>query len=273
MESRHVTVPGGSLFTSSSGDPTRPAALLVHSGIANSQMWFPLMRAVGDEFFTVSYDCRCFGRSTTSLDGTYSDLADLAAVLDAYGLDSTVVVGESRGARLAVDFALTQPQRVRGLFLLAPDIGGFDAPVADNERELVEAIGAAEDAWEVEDIIANEVRLLVDGPTRDQAEGRQAVRTSVIEMSRVNYAQQKDTPDFTSVEPAAATRLSDITCPVRVLVGEADTAGTKAMAAALENASPNTSLIRVPDTAHALTLERPEVVKRELRSWLRDLRR
>ncbi|MET7394194.1 alpha/beta hydrolase [Dactylosporangium sp. NPDC005572] len=267
-----MTIPGGTLFTTSSGTFAQPAALMVHSGIANSQMWFPLMDALGDAYFSVAYDCRCFGRSTTTLDGTFSDIDDLASALDAYDLDTAVLVGESRGARLVLDFVLTHPERVRGIFLLAPDIGGFDRPVADHERPLMDAIGAAEDAWVVEDIIAGELRLLVDGAGREEAEGRAAVRASVAEMSRVNYAQQKDTPDFTSVEPPAAGRLAEITCPVRVLVGDADTVGTQAMAEAIERTCPDASLVRVPDTAHALTLERPDVVERELRHWLRDFR-
>jgi pimeloyl-ACP methyl ester carboxylesterase len=271
METRGITVPGGSLQACSSGAPANPATVLVHSGITHAPMWFPLMRALDDEVFGVAYDCRCFGRSTTTLDGEFSDVADLGSVLDAYGLESAVLVGESRGARLAIDFALAHPRRVRGLFLLAPDVSGFDAPVADDERALYDAIEAAEDSWSVEELIAHEVRLFVDGPGREPVAGRAALRTAVAEMSRLNYTQQRDTPDFVKPEPAA-TRLSEITCPVRVLVGDADTIGTRAMAEAIESACPQASLVRVPDAAHALTLEHPETVERELRSWVRQMR-
>lgn len=97
METRGITVPGGSLQACSSGAPANPATVLVHSGITHAPMWFPLMRALDDEVFGVAYDCRCFGRSTTTLDGEFSDVADLGSVLDAYGLESAVLVGESRG--------------------------------------------------------------------------------------------------------------------------------------------------------------------------------
>ncbi|MET8284986.1 alpha/beta hydrolase [Streptomyces sp. NPDC005132] len=270
METRTITVPGGSLQADNSGAPGNPAAVLVHSGIAHAQMWSPLMRALDDEVFAVAYDCRCFGRSTTTLDGEFSDLADLGSVLDAYGLESAVLVGESRGARLAIDFALAHPERVGGLFLLAPDISGFDTPVTDDERPLFDAIEAAEDAWSVEELIAHEVRLFVDGPSREPEPVRAAVREAVAEMSRLNYAQQRDTPDFVKTEPAAG-RLAELGCPVRVLVGDADTVGMRAMAQELERACPQASLVRVPDAAHALTLEHPEMVERELRSWLRDM--
>lgn len=268
---RVVPVPGGSLFTTSGGTRTGPAAVLVHAGIAHSDMWSALMRATGDVLFSVAYDCRCFGRSETSREGTYSDVADLASVLDAYDLGSAVLVGASRGARIAIDFALTHPRRVRGLFLVTPDITGFDLPTTDAERALFEAIEAADEAGATEDIIANEAKLLVDGPTRGPADERAEVRRSVAEMSRVNYALQWDTPEFTRVEPAAAGRLAEITCPVHVLVGDADTTGMKAMAAAIESTCPRATRVEVENGAHMLTLEHPDVVERELRSWLRGI--
>ncbi|MFF2435016.1 alpha/beta fold hydrolase [Streptomyces sp. NPDC058107] len=270
MQTQTIAVPGGSLQGRSSGAPAAPAAVMVHSGIAHAQMWFPLMRALREEMFAVAYDCRCFGKSTTTLDGEFSDIDDLASVLDAYGLESAVLVGESRGARLVIDFALAHPRRVRGLFLLAPDISGFDTPVTDDERPLFDAIEAAEDSWSVEELIAHEVRLFVDGTGREPVPERAAVRTAVAEMSRLNYQQQRDTPDFVKPEPAA-TRLPEIGCPVRVLVGDADTVGFRAMAQAIESTCPRATLVTVPDAAHALTLEHPETVERELRKFLQDV--
>ncbi|MER5307017.1 alpha/beta hydrolase [Streptomyces sp. NPDC002773] len=281
METRRITVPGGELWTAGSGAEAAPATVMVHSGIAHGEMWSPLLRALGDEVFGVAYDCRCFGRSTTVLDGEFSDIDDLASVLDAYGLKSAVLVGESRGARLAIDFALAHPERVSGLFLLAPDVSGFDGPVADDERPLLDAVDAAEEAWDaaeaadtdraVEELIAHEVRLFVDGPGREPVAERAAVRETVADMLRLNYTQQKDTPDFVKAEPAAG-RLAELGCPVRVLVGDADTAGMRATAEEIEKTTPGASLVRVPDAAHALTLEHPETVERELRSWLREIR-
>ncbi|MFD3566441.1 alpha/beta fold hydrolase [Streptomyces sp. NPDC058667] len=280
METRTITVPGGSLHTESSGAPAAPAAVMVHSGIAHGEMWSPLLRALDDEVFGVAYDCRCFGRSTTTLDGEFSDIDDLASVLDAYGLESAVLVGESRGARLAIDFALAHPGRVDGLFLLAPDVSGFDGPVADDERPLLDAVEAAEEAWDtadaadtartVEELITQEVRLFVDGPGREPEPARASVRETVADMLRLNYTQQKDTPDFVKPKPAAG-RLAELGCPVRVLVGDADTAGMRAAAEEIESATAQASLVRVPDAAHALTLEHPKTVERELRAWLREI--
>ncbi|MFI9508111.1 alpha/beta fold hydrolase [Nocardia sp. NPDC052566] len=271
METRAISVPGGSIWVSSTGAPRKPAAIMLHHGLAHSRMWAPLMDSVSDELFGIAYDCRCFGRSTTTSEGTYSDTDDLTSVFDAYGVDRAILVGASRGARIAIDFTLTHPDRVRGLFLLAPSISGFDMPIAEDERALFEAIERAEDASDIEAIITHESRLWVDGPTRAPATERDDLRQRVAEMSRTNYAQQRaeDTPDFTPMEPPAAGRLNEITCPVSVLVGEADTLGMRAMAATIERECASAMLTPVTDAAHMLALERPDIVESELRSWLR----
>lgn len=271
IDTRAIAVPGGTLHTATAGDPANPAVVLVHAGIAHSDMWTDLMEAVSDELFLVAYDCRCFGRSVTSLEGTYSDVADLGSVLDAYGLESALLAGASRGTRIALDFTLAHPGRVRGLFLAAPDVSGFDAPATDAERALLAAMEAADEAGDTEGIIASEARLLIDGPGREQDDRRAGIRARVAEMARVSYAQQDETPDFEPFEPPAAGRLSEITCPVLVLTGDADTTGMKAMAAAVANDCPRATLVEVPDAAHMLVLEHPDVVERELRRWVRTL--
>lgn len=269
IETRAIEVVDGSLSASSAGTRDRPAVVMVHGGLTHSQMWSPLLSALRDDIFGIAYDCRCFGRSTTMVDGTYSDIDDLARVFQAFDVDAAFLMGESRGARIALDFALACPDKVRGLFLLSPDISGFDAPVTPEEKELFEAIEAADEASAIEDLIACESRLWIDGPTRGAAEEREHLRTRVAEMSRVNYAQQGDPPDFTALEPPAAGRLTEIVCPVRVLVGDADTVGTRTMAAAIACTCPQATLSTIANAAHLLTLERPGDIESELRSWLR----
>ncbi|MEY9929761.1 3-oxoadipate enol-lactonase [Catenulispora sp. GP43] len=270
IETRAIEVPGGTLFTANCGERTKPAVVMIHSGLGHAQMWYPLMRAVGDEVFCIAYDCRCCGRSTTTLDGVFSDTADLADVLDGHGLESAVLLAASRGGRIAIDFALAHPERVDGLFLAAPDISGFDAPVADHERPLMETVEAAEDAWSVEEIIAGELRLFVDGPTRGPSDSREALYAEVTEMLRLNYTQQEDTPKFLDVVPAAG-RLAELRGPIRVLVGDADTTGMQAMAAAIDTACEQATLLRVPDAAHMLPMEHPALFEDEFRSWARTV--
>lgn len=72
----------------------------------------------------IAYDARGHGQSTPAPDPDaydYRDLAgDLAAVLDARGLERVAIAGSSMGSATAVRFALEQPDRVAALVLITP---------------------------------------------------------------------------------------------------------------------------------------------------------
>jgi pimeloyl-ACP methyl ester carboxylesterase len=86
----------------------------------------------------VAYDARGHGASSpapSAQDYRYEQLADdLAAVLDALGLERAVLAGASMGAHTALRLALTRPERVAALALITPS---FDADALRDERSLV----------------------------------------------------------------------------------------------------------------------------------------
>ena len=75
----------------------------------------------------VTYDARGHGSSSAPVgcdDYDYGSLTDdLAAVLDATGIERPVLAGVSMGAHTCLRFALDQPERVAGLAVITP---GFD---------------------------------------------------------------------------------------------------------------------------------------------------
>jgi 3-oxoadipate enol-lactonase len=85
----------------------------------------------------LAYDARGHGASSPAPDASaygYELLADdLAAVLDAAGIERAVLAGASMGAHTAVRFALTRPERVAALALITPS---FDPESARDEDEL-----------------------------------------------------------------------------------------------------------------------------------------
>jgi pimeloyl-ACP methyl ester carboxylesterase len=111
----------------------------------------------------IGYDARGHGESSPAPDRDayeYGNLADdLAAVLDAQGLERATVAGSSMGAATAVRFALDHPQRVSALVLITPayrgagrlgteDLKRWDALAATLEAgdtdAFVDASGASE---------------------------------------------------------------------------------------------------------------------------------
>lgn len=96
-----------------------------------------LGRDLSSDFQVVLVDARNHGDSFHTEHMNYSDMAaDLAATLDDMGIDSAHIIGHSMGGKIAMEFALTFPQRARSV--IAADI----APVAydPKHRHILDAL-------------------------------------------------------------------------------------------------------------------------------------
>jgi 3-oxoadipate enol-lactonase len=85
-----------------------------------------LLDRLAAQFEVLAFDYRGMGRSAAVSDPyTMADVAaDLAALLDVVGWDRIVLAGLSFGGMVAQEFAVTFPDRVLRLALLATSPGG-----------------------------------------------------------------------------------------------------------------------------------------------------
>ncbi|WP_142025343.1 alpha/beta hydrolase [Blastococcus colisei] len=110
------------------GDGHRPTVLLMPSwSIVNSRHWKAQVGHLARRYRVVTFDGRGSGRSDRPVGAAaYTDemyAEDAVAVLDATGTEQAVLVGLSCGATWAVHVAATYPERVLGLFAIAPSCG------------------------------------------------------------------------------------------------------------------------------------------------------
>ncbi|WP_194411331.1 alpha/beta fold hydrolase [Microbacterium cremeum] len=120
--------------------PDAPDVLLIH-GVTSSHLAWPFVVDRLPGVRAIAPDLRGRGASN-GLDGPAgmaAHAADLAAALDALGIERTVVVGHSMGAFVAVVFAHLHPERVSRLVLVD---GGLplDVPAGLTADELVAGI-------------------------------------------------------------------------------------------------------------------------------------
>lgn len=118
----------------------------------------------------MAFDRRGFGDTTYEAE-VHSSVDDLAAVMNACGVDRSVLVGNSQGGRIAIDFALANPDRVDALLLLGSAISGAppQEPIEDSARQLVAAIDRAEGEGDLDEVNRLEAHLWLDGPIRRKA--------------------------------------------------------------------------------------------------------
>ena len=131
-DERMIPVPGGRLSAVAEGDG--PPIMLLHAGVVDSRVWEPFVPLLTDVGYrTIRYDARGFGRSVTE-DVEFSRVDDLLAVLDAFGIEHAALVGNSQGGQIALDLAVSRPERVAALVQLASGIGGLDVPMSPHDE-------------------------------------------------------------------------------------------------------------------------------------------
>jgi pimeloyl-ACP methyl ester carboxylesterase len=111
------------------GDPDGLPMLLLHGNFATSRWWEPFFAILPDSIYAVAPDLRGCGGSTKSADGyTIQEQAeDVAAFVDALGLEDFDLVGHSSSGAIAIEYALQDMHRLRSLILInsAPVEGVF----------------------------------------------------------------------------------------------------------------------------------------------------
>lgn len=246
--------------------------VLVHAGIADSRMWDEQVGPLARDHLVLRYDLRGFGGSSLP-GGPFSHAADLAALFDHLDVDKGTVVGASFGGQVALEFALRHSDRLTSLVLIDSAIGGWEWSAE------VESFGAAEDdALEdgrVDEAVELNLRMWVDGPTRDASEVDPDLRERVRIMQRTAFDKQLQAeaqsppPGPTQwLEPPAIDRLGEIQVPTLVLVGDQDVKDFLQIAEKLTTDIATTSKAVIEGAAHLPSLEKPEVFLASLRRFL-----
>jgi pimeloyl-ACP methyl ester carboxylesterase len=241
-----------------------PPIALLHAGVCDRRCWREVgarLGAAGRD--VVAYDRRGFGEVPPA-GGRFRHVDDLFAVLDAVSPDAPAwLVGSSMGGEVALDAALEAPERIAGLVLLAPAVGGDPEP--DEEaynaatNGLADAIDAAWTAGEQEACNRLEVRLWLDGPAGPEGRVSGQPRDLALDMNRIVIANGEPDADGSSGLDAAG-RLPEIAIPAIVACGELDVSLKLRRSAELADALPNATYRSLPGRAHLPYLEAPDEV-------------
>jgi 3-oxoadipate enol-lactonase len=264
-EVRRLTVNGVSLAVEVRGDG--PAVLFIHGYPMDRSIWAHAMAEL-DGFRRIAPDLRGMGQSDAPDLGysveTYA--GDLAALLDALGVDEVVLCGLSMGGYIAFEFLRRWRRRVRGVVLMDTRAEA-DTPEGKRARDLAAATAREGGAA----AIAEQMVPKLMGPTtRGRAPETVAQVRAMIEATPVSgivgaLGALRDRPDSTDDLPD----LEGL--PVLVLVGEEDEVTPPARARAMAEAIPGARVVVIPGAAHVPPLERPAATTQALLEFLRAI--
>jgi pimeloyl-ACP methyl ester carboxylesterase len=242
--------------------------VMIHAGVADNRQWENEFAYFANRFRVVRYDMRGYGKSEP-VDGEFSHLQDLTALLDHLHLDGPLILmGCSMGGGLAMDFALTQPSKVKALIMVGSGPTGLklDVPAPDKFEEAEKAYNAGN-----LDLVAElETQIWFDGMGRTPAQVNQAMRQLAYEMNRNALSHEakglgKRLPDS---QIPAVERLNELHIPVLVIVGAHDTPYIQAAASYMREKIPSAQKVFIEDAAHLPNMDHPGQFQRIVTGFL-----
>lgn len=241
---------------SGSGDPV----VLIHAFSVDRRMWAPQIAALESRFRVVRYDLRGHGKSEGP-SAPYAPHDDLRSVLDALNIDRATLIGLSAGATIATDFAIAYPKRVARLVLASPGLNGH---VPSTPLTWTQPVFQAAGAGDAE----RAARLWADTPimaVRNELSVASTVKDLVMANVRIWTFKANPTRPLT---PLAITRLSEVACPVLVILGERDLPHIKDIASLLVDGIRGARLATIPGAGHIVNLDARDAFNRAVQSFL-----
>jgi len=207
----------------------------------------------------VTYDRRGFGQTPVS-SAPFSHVDDLLAVLATITDKPAWVVGSSMGGGLAIDAALTAPDLIAGLVLIAPAVSGAPEPELDPDTLRIDGLlDEAMAGGSLQDVNRLETWLWLDGPGQPEGRVRGAVRSLALEMNEIIL--RNDVPEDAGTRDSGAwSRIDDVRVPVTVACGDLDVPFLVERSRELAERLPFGRFVELRGVAHLPQLESPDEV-------------
>lgn len=256
--SRWVDVDHARLYVEEAGKGD--AVIMLHGFLVDSGQWDMEFAALADTHHVIRYDARGFGRSTIE-PGSYAHHDDLTAVLDACGVQRTVLLACSGGAATALDFALAYPERVSRLIFVGAGYWGRFADSTPAARAFLQALGTLD----ANGLIDSSLRAFTDGPRRainevePTARRRTEVMTTRLFKRDISYWTHA-TKDQRTPSPSALQRLHELDIPTLLIVGSEDQPEMHALSKELAEGMPHARMVVIHGAGHHANLEAPAQV-------------
>jgi pimeloyl-ACP methyl ester carboxylesterase len=244
-----------------------PALVLIHAAIANLNMWEAQMGPFAEHVRVIRYDVRGFGE-TPDPAGKYTDYEDLKALLDFLEVEKAHILGISNGGRIALDFAVTYPQMVDKLVLVAPGVPGYKVDFDWDTAERGDEFNAAKETGDLEQQAEIWTQVWVDGPDRQPKDLDPDFRRRAKALARHTIELGIGEGEGDIARPPAGERLDTLTMPALVMLGEEDLGGMHLIVDRLEGNLPNVRRVNMANTAHLPPMEKPDEFNRFVLDFL-----
>ncbi len=244
-----------------------PAITLVHGFPLNHRIYDAQFRGLSHSYRVIVPDLRGFGKTPfggedITID-TYAD--DVAAILDALGVEQTILAGLSMGGYIAFAFWRRHPERVKGLVLLATRAGADSEEARQNRFQTIESVRQ------------NGLDPLIEGML-PKLLAPSTLRGKAHVVRKLRHIMQCSTEDGVVAalramahRPDSRPTLSTITVPTLVVAGREDAIIPLEESEEMALAIPDARLRVLGQAGHLVTMERPRLTTRLLDAFAHEV--
>jgi pimeloyl-ACP methyl ester carboxylesterase len=239
--------------------------VFLHAGVADHRMWDPQVESFARHFDVIRPDMRGFGGSDLP-PRRWSVHGDVFALMEQLELKPAHLIGCSMGGSAAIDFALDHPERVSRLVIVD---GGVSGQKPDpGHAALFKEVESADETGDNRALNEAEMHLWLDGPYRPHGYVKEPLRKLFLDMNGPSLENDWEAAPMDQLDPPAIDRLSEITAPTLIIVGDKDLAPVLETADLLASRIKHARKAVIQDAAHLPNLEHPEDFSRIVLDFL-----
>jgi 3-oxoadipate enol-lactonase len=254
---------GADIWWEATGPEGAPAVVLVMGLSYPAAMWWRQVPALAERYRVIVLDNRGAGHTGDVVGAPYqvpAMAADVCAVLEAAGEQRAHVVGISMGGMIAQEIALTRPELVASLVLLATHSGAAHATMRPEAMALLQS----RSDWTPQEAAEASIPFnYAETTPRASMEEEWAVRLPLV-VTETGYINQ-----LTGILTwSSLSRLAELAPPTLIIHGADDALIPVENGQLIAATIPGAELVVLEDANHILTTDQTAAVNDLVLDWL-----
>ncbi|MGN7402439.1 alpha/beta fold hydrolase [Cytobacillus praedii] len=234
--------------------------VLIHSGGADLRLWTCLVPLLSKNYKVIAFDGRGAGKSPSPLKHV-NYVEDVRALMDYLELNQATIIGHSMGGQIATDFALTYPERVSKLVLIAPSLTGFPySKEFEQYHSKVSEVAPDIDKMVEVALHSPTYQVVIDSPHKDL----------IVQMLSHHFGRMLKWPaDFcmTWPQPKAYEKLGELNPETLFIIGKKDLGDNFRVADCFRKIS-TVHFVEIQDADHLLPLTHSKDLYQEINAFM-----